>query len=90
MSSSSGSGDPSAGAAAAAPVVVDARGLRCPIPVIRAARAAQELAPGNRIEVLSTDPAAATDLPAWSRMRGHVVELLERDGDDVQVVIRLV
>lgn len=77
------------GADGAAPVVVDARGLRCPIPVIRAARAARDLQPGDRVEVLATDPAAATDLQAWARMRGHHVELLERTGDDVRVVVRL-
>lgn len=71
------------------PVVVDARGLRCPIPVIRAARAASSLRPGARVEVLATDPAAATDLAAWARMRGHHVEDLERAGDVVRVVVRL-
>ncbi len=72
-----------------APVVVDARGLRCPLPVIRAARAARELAPGARIEVLATDPAAGPDLSAWARMRGHHVEELAQADDDVRVVVRL-
>ena len=50
---------------------VDARGLRCPLPVIRLAQAAAGLAPGSVLEVLTTDPAAAHDVPAWARMRGH-------------------
>jgi TusA-related sulfurtransferase len=41
------------------------------------------------LEVLATDPAAATDLAAWARMRGHNVEDLERAGDLVRAVIRL-
>ncbi|WP_448629259.1 sulfurtransferase TusA family protein [Cellulomonas soli] len=53
--------------------VVDARGLRCPAPIIRLARAARELAPGSVLTVLATDPAAALDVPAWARMRGHEV-----------------
>lgn len=53
--------------------VVDARGLRCPIPVIRLARAASTLAPGDLVTVWSTDPAAEHDVPAWARMRGHTV-----------------
>ena len=77
------------GGTQAQPVVVDARGLRCPIPVIRAARAARDLRPGDLLEVLATDPAAATDLAAWARMRGHNVEDLERAGDLVRAVIRL-
>ena len=51
--------------------VVDARGERCPMPVIRLARAVAER-PGLRtVTVLATDPAAAHDIPAWCRMRGH-------------------
>lgn len=52
-------------------VVVDARDLRCPLPVIRLARAAGGLAPGALVEVWSTDPAALADIPAWCRMRGQ-------------------
>jgi len=62
--------------------VVDARGLRCPAPVIRIARAARDAAPGTRITVLATDPAAVHDVPAWARMRGHaVVSSTEADGE---------
>jgi len=55
------------------PVVVDARGLRCPLPVIRLAAAARDLAPGTLVTVLATDPAARLDVPAWARMRGHTM-----------------
>ena len=52
-------------------VLVDARGLRCPLPVIRLAGAARDRAPGSVLEVWATDPAAAADVPAWCRLRGH-------------------
>lgn len=55
-------------------VVVDARGLRCPLPVIRLAQAARGLDPGSVLTLWSTDPAAEHDVPAWARMRGHHVE----------------
>jgi tRNA 2-thiouridine synthesizing protein A len=51
--------------------LVDARGLRCPLPVIRLAAAAKGLPAGTELTVLSTDPAAKLDVPAWCRMRGH-------------------
>ena len=54
-----------------APIVVDARGLRCPLPVIRLAQTARDTAPGGVIEVWATDPAARSDIPAWCRMRGQ-------------------
>lgn len=60
-------------AAAPGPVVVDARGLRCPLPVIRLAAAARDRTAGSRLTVWSTDPAARLDVPAWARMRGHTV-----------------
>ena len=51
--------------------VVDARGLRCPLPVIRLARLVSASPAVREVTVLTTDPAAAHDIPAWCRMRGH-------------------
>jgi len=63
-------------------IEVDARGLRCPLPVIRLGEAARDAPAGARIVVLATDPAARHDIPAWCRMRGH--ELREvTDVDEV-------
>lgn len=54
---------------------IDARGLRCPQPVIRLARAAREHPPGVAILVLADDPAARYDIPAWARLKGHAVSV---------------
>jgi tRNA 2-thiouridine synthesizing protein A len=51
--------------------VVEARGVLCPVPIIRLARAAASLPPGATIELLTDDPAAEHDVPAWCRLRGH-------------------
>lgn len=53
------------------PVVVDARGQRCPLPVISLARVARDSPVGTVVEVWATDPAARADIPAWCRMRQH-------------------
>ena len=50
---------------------LDCRGRPCPIPVIELARALPRVAVGDVIEVLSDDPAARYDIPAWCRMRGQ-------------------
>ena len=55
------------------PVEVDARGLRCPLPLVRLASATRDLAEGTVVRVLSTDPAAGPDLVAWCRARGHAL-----------------
>ena len=57
--------------AAASPIEVDARELRCPLPVIRLAEAARGAPAGTQIVVLATDPAARHAIPAWCRMRDH-------------------
>jgi TusA-related sulfurtransferase len=51
-------------------VVIDARGLRCPLPVLRLAKAGQGAAPGTVLMLLADDPAAAVDVPAFVRERG--------------------
>lgn len=69
------------------PIEVDARGLRCPLPVIRLAQAARDAPRGTEILVRSTDPAARADIPAWCRLRGQtLVEVREADGQVVHLV----
>jgi tRNA 2-thiouridine synthesizing protein A len=74
-------------------VVVDARGLLCPAPVIALAKAARTAPAGTRITVLATDPAAAVDIPAWARMRGHTVLETKRettkDGEQLVLAVLL-
>ena len=67
-------------------VTVDARGLRCPLPVIRLARVARDLPDGAIVTVLATDPAARHDVPAWARMRGHAILGVEDTGEGVTAI----
>jgi TusA-related sulfurtransferase len=50
---------------------IDALGQRCPLPIIELARRITDVAVGDVVEVVSDDPAAAADVPAWCRMRDH-------------------
>ena len=50
---------------------VEARGVLCPVPIIRLARAAADLPAGSLVALLTDDPAAEHDVPAWCRLRGH-------------------
>lgn len=54
-------------------VTVDARGLRCPLPVIELGRRIVEVPVGGTVRLLSDDPAASSDVPAWCEMRGHTL-----------------
>ncbi len=50
---------------------VDARGLRCPMPLVKAKLAMEALSAGDRLRVMATDPEAAIDLAAWAADEGH-------------------
>ncbi len=54
-------------------VVLDCRNLLCPMPVIRVQNRVAELAPGDELEAVCTDPGALNDIPAWCRINGHEV-----------------
>lgn len=51
--------------------VLDARGLACPVPLSMTKLRMAELAPGDTLVVLATDPEAAIDLAAWADTEGH-------------------
>lgn len=55
----------------AAPRVLDARGLRCVQVLLRLRRVVEALAPGAIVQVVTDDPAAPLDLPAWCHLTGH-------------------
>lgn len=64
-----------------APRRLNLRGLRCPLPVLRAKKVLKSLPPGAEIEVLATDPQAPRDFVAFSETTGHVlVSSTEADG----------
>lgn len=63
------------------PVVIDARGLLCPMPVIHTQDAIAGLSPGCCVQVLATDPGVHADLPAWCRVHGHTLEAIEESSD---------
>ncbi len=58
---------------------LDAKGLNCPLPILRAKKAIQTLKPGGTLEVLATDPGSVKDFEAFCRTTGN--ELLESSND---------
>jgi tRNA 2-thiouridine synthesizing protein A len=54
---------------------VDARGLACPLPILRAKKALATLKSGQVLHIIATDPGSVKDFQAFSRQTGN--ELLE-------------
>lgn len=67
---------------------LDARGLKCPLPVLRARKAIRGIAKGEELEVLATDPGAVTDFQAFSDATGHELIESSQDGDEFRFLIR--
>jgi tRNA 2-thiouridine synthesizing protein A len=67
---------------------IDARGLSCPMPIVKTAQAVKAMSAGAVVEVLATDPGSVKDFAAWSRATGH--ELVEQtsDGATYRFIIR--
>ena len=61
--------------------LVDARGLLCPLPLIRAREALATLAPGEDLVVLATDAEAPIDLAALAADHGYVFEQEQSGGE---------
>ena len=64
-----------------------ARGLKCPLPVLRARMAMQRVAPGGVLRVLATDPGAVRDFRAFCDATGH--ELLESREEAGELTFRI-
>jgi tRNA 2-thiouridine synthesizing protein A len=59
---------------------VDASGLSCPLPIIKAKQGINTLQPGDLMEVVATDPGSVKDFAAWSSATGNT--LVEQDSAD--------
>jgi TusA-related sulfurtransferase len=67
--------------------VLDARGHRCPLPVLQATRAAARLPRGALLQVISDCPGAHADLQAWARQTGRELLEVTEDGDGGQAYL---
>jgi tRNA 2-thiouridine synthesizing protein A len=64
-----------------APILVDARGHRCPVPTLRLRRALQRAAPGQVVRLLADDPLARIDVPHFVASEGFRLLSTVVDGD---------
>jgi len=60
--------------------VLDCRGLKCPLPVLKLEKRIEGAAPGATVVMLATDPMAKIDIPLYCRQHGHACEV-STEGD---------
>lgn len=65
--------------------VLDARGLMCPMPVVKTGQAIKEINVGDVLEVIATDPASKPDITAWAKMTGNELLKVEEEAGSTTV-----
>lgn len=68
---------------AQAAMVLDLKGLLCPIPVVKLAQAVKKVNVGDVIEATATDPGVLADIPAWAKTSGNELLSMDRDGKSI-------
>jgi tRNA 2-thiouridine synthesizing protein A len=67
---------------------LDAKGLACPMPVVKARLELDKLAIGDVLEVIATDPGSVSDFDNWTKMSGHELVSSAEDGGVYTYLIR--
>jgi tRNA 2-thiouridine synthesizing protein A len=68
--------------------ILDAKGLNCPLPILKARKVLKDMALGETLEVLATDPGAVADFAAFCRSTGDALLESTQDGDVFRFLIK--
>jgi TusA-related sulfurtransferase len=68
--------------------VLDAKGLTCPMPIVKTRKAMNDLQTGQVLEIHVTDKGAKADLAAWSKSGGHELMETAEENDILKFWIR--
>lgn len=61
-------------------LTLDLKGLLCPMPVVKIAKAIKDVEVGGLIEATATDPGVMADIPAWTKSTGNELVKMDREG----------
>ncbi len=67
---------------------LDAKGLNCPLPILRAKKALKSLDSNQVLQILATDPGAVKDFEAFCRTTGNTLMKTSQDGDVYEFLIK--
>jgi Predicted redox protein, regulator of disulfide bond formation len=67
---------------------LDARGLNCPLPILRTKKKISELTAGETLKVLATDPGSVKDMEAFCRQTGNELVMSMQESDCFTFVVR--
>jgi len=67
---------------------LDCRGLNCPLPVLKTKKAMDEMAAGDVLKMISTDPGSQNDVTAWANRTGNEIMSANNEGSDFVYYIK--
>ncbi|MDP6533043.1 MAG: sulfurtransferase TusA family protein [Candidatus Marinimicrobia bacterium] len=67
---------------------LDCRGLNCPLPVLKTKKAMDEMAAGDVLKMISTDPGSQNDVTAWAKRTGNEIMSANNEGSDFVYYIK--
>jgi tRNA 2-thiouridine synthesizing protein A len=70
--------------------MLDLKGLACPQPVIKVNKGIKEIAVGQVLEAITTDPGSLSDFPAWARTSGNEILKTEQKDGLIRFIIKRV
>jgi tRNA 2-thiouridine synthesizing protein A len=70
------------------PRVLDVQGLNCPMPLLKAKKALNEMEPDGLLKVLATDPGSVRDFAVFSKQSGHALLESRQEGDTYVYLLR--
>jgi rhodanese-related sulfurtransferase/TusA-related sulfurtransferase len=71
-----------------ADLVIDAKGLSCPMPIVKTKKAMEQVNPGQVIELQATDKGSLADIQGWAKTTGHQYIGTQEDGDVLKHFLR--
>ncbi len=69
-------------------LVLDLKGLLCPLPIVKLSQTIKDLPIGAVIEGVATDPGVMADVPAWAKASGQELISIEQQGKEYKFLIR--
>jgi tRNA 2-thiouridine synthesizing protein A len=67
---------------------LDARGLNCPLPILRSKKALTDMQPGETLKIVATDPGAMKDFQAFAKQTGHELVYATEENKEFLFLLR--
>ncbi len=67
---------------------MDLKGLPCPMPIVKVSKGIKDVAVGQVLKAVTSDPGALADFPSWAKTSGNEILKTDQDGDEIVFYIK--